>query len=363
MAITTGVDGQITTEELALAARNHGMPLEALRYAITPVGLHYLLTHFDIPHVDAPAWRLTIGGRVRRALALTLDELRARPFVTQAVTLECAGNGRSLVSPRPLSQPWVQEAVGTAEWSGTPLRPLLEEAGLENDALEVLFTGLDRGIQGAVEHDYQRSLPLQEAMRDEVILAYAINHQPLPPQHGFPVRVIVPGWYGMAHVKWLKLITVIDKPFAGFQQKERYRYRQSEDEAGEPVTRMRPRALMIPPGIPDFFSRRRFLDCGPCLLQGRAWSGFGPITRVEVSVQGGRSWEPATLDPALGPFAWSGWSYRWDADRPGEYNICCRAADAAGNQQPVDAPWNVEGVGNNAVQRVRVLVRQPERSR
>jgi DMSO/TMAO reductase YedYZ molybdopterin-dependent catalytic subunit len=358
MATTAGVDGQMTLEELALAARNHAMPLEALRYPITPVGLHYLLTHFDIPYVDAPAWRLTFDGRVRRPLSLSLEDLRARPAQTQAVTLECAGNGRSLLSPRPLSQPWVQEAVGTAEWTGTPLRPLLAEAGIEGDAVEVLFTGLDRGVQAEVEHDYQRSLTLEDASRDEVILAYAINGRPLPPQHGFPVRLIAPGWYGMAQVKWLKAVTVIDRPFVGFQQQERYRYRPSEDEPGEPVTLMRPRALMVPPGIPDFFSRKRFLDLGPCLLEGRAWSGSGPITGVEVGVDGGRSWNPAALDPAVGPFAWRRWSYRWDADRPGEYELCCRARDGSGSVQPLEAPWNVEGVGNNAVQRVSVQVRK-----
>ncbi len=355
--MTTGVDGQITTEELTLAARNHALPLEALRYAITAVGLHYLLIHFDIPDVDPQAWRLTIDGRVRRPLTLTLDELRSRPGRTHVVTLECAGNGRSLLAPRPLSQPWVQEGVGTAEWTGTPLRPLLEEAGLEADAVEVLFTGQDRGVQGEVEHEYQRSLPLNDAMREEVILAHRMNGQPLPPQHGFPVRLIIPGWYGMAHVKWLKSITLIATPFAGFQQKERYRYRQSEQEAGEPVTRMRPRALMIPPGIPDFFSRQRLLDLGPSLLQGRAWSGFGPVARVEVSVDGGRTWGPARLDPVVGTFAWCAWSYGWNPEGAGEYELCCRAADTAGNVQPVDASWNIEGMGNNAVQRIRVLVR------
>ena len=149
-----------------------------------------------------------MDGRVERELSLSLEELRARPAVTHAVTLECAGNGRAALSPRPLSQPWLLEAVGTAEWTGTPLRGLLEEAGVEEGAVEVLFRGLDRGVEGGEEQHYERSLPLAEALREEVLLAYAMNGQPLPPQHGFPLRLVVPGWYGMTSVKWLDRITV-----------------------------------------------------------------------------------------------------------------------------------------------------------
>src|SRR3954452_20267221 len=134
------------------------MPLEALRHELTPLGLHYLLIHFDIPFVDAREWRLDLGGLVERPLTSSLEELKARPARTEAVTLECAGNGRALLEPRAPSQPWLAEAGGTAEWTGTPLAPLLEEAGVHSDAVEVVFTGLDRGIQGDVEHEYARSL-------------------------------------------------------------------------------------------------------------------------------------------------------------------------------------------------------------
>src|SRR5689334_21483565 len=201
------VGTEITLEELGLAGRNHALPLEALRHELTPIGLHYLLIHFDIPAVDATAWRLRVDGLVDRPLELSLDDLKARPTRTETVTLECAGNGRALLAPRALSQPWLREAVGTAAWTGTPLAPLLEEAGVADGATEVVFTGLDRGIQGEVEHAYARSLPLDEARRDDLLLAYAINGEPLPPQHGYPLRLVVPGWYGMTHVKWLDTIT------------------------------------------------------------------------------------------------------------------------------------------------------------
>src|SRR5262245_17014033 len=343
--------------EIALATRNHGMPLEALRYDLTPVGLHYLLIHFDIPQVDAATWRLEIGGEVGNPMSLSLDDLKQRPRASLACTLECAGNGRARLTPRPLSQPWLEEAVGNAEWTGTPLAPLLEEAGVADAALEVLFTGLDRGIQGDVEHAYERSLPLEEALGPDVLLAYEVNGQPLPPQHGFPLRLIVPGWYGMTHVKWLERITAITEPFEGYQQARQYRTKQSEDELGDPVTRMLPRSLLIPPGIPDFPDRQRFLASGPCTLEGRAWSGYGPVARVEVSVDGGRTWADATLADPTGEFGWRGWTYAWKDVERGEYERCSRATDAAGNVQPTDAEWNYGGYVNNAVQRVIVTVR------
>ncbi len=196
-------DGPLTFEELQLAGRNRGMPLEALRYDVTPTGLHYLLVHFDIPAVDPNDWRLQVGGLVDRQLDLSLDDLRSRPRRTIPVTLECAGNGRARLRPRPLSNPWLFEAIGTAEWGGTPLAPILDEAGIRDDAVELVFTGADRGVQGGVVHDYERSLSLAEARRAEVLLVDEMNGAPLQPQHGFPLRLLVPGWYGMTSVKWL----------------------------------------------------------------------------------------------------------------------------------------------------------------
>ena len=346
----------MTPEELQLAVRNHSMPLEALRYPITPLGLHYLLIHFDIPMVDPAGYELAVGGHVRKPLGLSLADLRSRPAVTQAVTLECAGNGRTRMSPRPMSQPWVLEAVGTAEWTGTPLAAILEEAGVLDGARDVAFTGMDRGVQGGVDQYYERSLSLADASRDEVLLAYAINGVPLPPQHGFPLRLIVPGWYGMTHVKWLRSITVLGGAFAGYQQAAAYHFRTVDGESGEPVTRMLPRALMVPPGVPDFMSRVRFVEPSVQVVEGRAWSGQAPIDRVDFSADRGATWSAAELKEPVSPHAWRGWSVRWDASHPGEYELCARASDAAGNIQPTGPRWNFEGVQNNAVQRVRVIV-------
>ncbi len=214
-------DEGIGLDELALAARNHGMPLEALRYDLTPVGLHYLLVHYDIPAVDPGTWRLEVGGAVARPLSLDLDAVHARPRRSLPVTIECAGNGRARLNPRPVSQPWLVEAVGTAEWTGTPLAPLLEEAGLSADAVDVVFTGADHGVERGVEQDYQRSLPVAEALRAEALLAYEMNGQPLPVQHGFPVRLVIPGWYGMAHVKWLREIIGVRPRVRGIPERGR----------------------------------------------------------------------------------------------------------------------------------------------
>jgi DMSO/TMAO reductase YedYZ molybdopterin-dependent catalytic subunit len=343
-------------EEVQLALRNRGMPLEALRYPITPIGLHYLLIHYDIPAVDPNQWRLEVGGMVSRPLSLNLDEISTRSARTFAVTMECAGNGRALLTPRHISQPWFHEAIGTAEWTGTPLRNILEEAGLHRDVTEIVFTGLDRGVEGRQVQYYQRSLSLAEATRPEVILAYQMNGEMLQPQHGFPLRLLVPGWYGMTSVKWLNQIEAVAEPFQGYQMLGSYRYSQSADAPGIPVSLIRVRALMIPPGIPDFMTRTRLVDAGEVYLEGKAWAGRLKVTHVEVSVDGGSTWSEAQLDDPVSRFAWRTWSFNWKA-RPGAYTLCVRATDSEGNVQPANQQWNFGGYGNNMIQRVEVIVK------
>lgn len=343
----------LTPEELQLAARNHALPLEALRYDVTPAGLHYVLAHFDIPYVDAKTWRLDIGGRVRTTMVLSLHDVMRRDAVTLPVVLECAGNGRALLSPRPIGMPWLFEAVGAAQWTGIRLRTLLEEVGLLDDAIELVFGGADRGVQAGVEHNYERSLSIEDALRDDVILAYAMNGAPLPPQHGFPLRLIVPGWYGMTHVKWLTSIAATGTPFDGVQQNH-YRYRSSREDRGVPITRMRVRSLMVPPGIPEFLTRTRHLQAGRHVLEGRAWSGRAAVASVAVSVDGGATWSRAELEGAA-PTAWSKWRYDWNAP-PGSYELVCRATDAGGDVQPLDVDWNMRGIANNCTQRVKAVV-------
>ena len=346
----------ISLEELGLAARNHGLPFEALDWDVTPPGLHFLLIHYDIPQVDPTAWNLTIDGAVANSGSIGLDVLRDMPRHTRIVTLECAGNGRALLAPRPVSQPWLLNAVGTAEWTGAPLASLLEHARPDTEAVEVLFTGLDRGVEGGTEQAYQRSLPLPDALTGEVFVAYEMNGAPLPPQHGAPARLVVPGWYGMAHVKWLSSITVLTEPFDGYQQRRAYRFREHADDPGRPVTRMLPRSLVRPPGIPDFLSRSRVVDAGRLALTGRAWSGHDTITGVEVSTDGSETWGDAAVEPAPDRYAWQRWRLEWDA-APGNHVICSRATDDTGRTQPLHPGWNVGGYEVNAVHRVQVEVR------
>lgn len=345
----------ISHDELRLASRNHAMPLELLRDDVTPVGLHYVLAHFDLPALDPQTWQLTLDGEVERELRLGLAALQSRPTRTVRLTMECAGNGRAALEPRPVSQPWLNGAVGTADWTGVPLADLLDEAGVSPSAVEVVFTGADRGFERGVEQDYQRGLPLTEAHSSDVLVAYAMNGSPLPVQHGFPVRLVVPGWYGMAHVKWLTGIRLIDHTFEGFQNVVAYRLRQEADEPGVPVTRIEPRALLLPPGLPDFMTRDRVARPGVIPLQGRAWSGWGPISGVEVSTDGGASWTDARLEAAGHRWAWQGFTMDWDA-RPGVHELCVRAHDATGRAQGAGPQWNRGGFANNGDQPLRVVV-------
>lgn len=351
-------DGLFERDEVRLANRNSGILLEALRHDVTPAGLHYLLNHFDVPFVPTEAagrWSVAFGDGFKTPFGITLAELKALPTRTLRVTLECAGNGRSLLSPRRQSQPWMYEAVGTSEWTGTPLGPLLERAGIGSKAVDIVFTGIDRGFDDGVEHNYGRSLAVAQAMHPDVLLVWGMNGQPLLPQHGFPLRLVVPGWYGMASVKWLDRIEAWDRPYDGFQQVRTYVYREKEDDPGVPVTTLRVKSLMAPPGIPDWYSRSRLVERGRVELMGRAWSGSGvPIAKVEVGVDG--TWAEALLDPPAGTYAWRGWRFDWDA-APGEHVLQCRATDANGDTQPLQPRFDRGGFGNNIVHTVGVTVR------
>jgi DMSO/TMAO reductase YedYZ molybdopterin-dependent catalytic subunit len=325
-----------------------------LRHDVTPAGLHYLLVHFDIPPIDESSWRLELSGLVQRPQTFSIEELKRLASRTLRVTMECAGNGRGQMSPRYPSVPWLEEGVSTAEWTGVMLSEVLARAHLHDEATEIVFHGADRGIDAGVEHHFARSLSREHALRDDLLLAYVMNGAPLPPQHGAPLRLVVPRWYGMASVKWLRSIEALDRPFDGLQQARSYHFRTNPDEKGEPCTLMRVNSLMVPPGIPDFYTRRRVVNAGRVELFGRAWSGNAAIARVDFAVNG--NWQPAVLEPPHSTYAWQSWRATWDAT-PGEYELACRAVDAVGQIQPLDPPWDLSGFGNNGVQRIVVTVR------
>lgn len=347
--------GDYSADEVGLANRNCGTLLETLRHDITPAGAHYLLNHFDIPFVPSAAdWLLKLDGLVDKPAVLRVDELQELPTTSRKVTLECAGNGRALLSPRWQSQPWRYEAVGTGAWTGTPLRGVLEAAGVQTGAVDIVFHGADRGADKGGIHRYSRSLSPARAMHPDVLLVWAMNDQPLLPQHGFPLRLIVPGWYGMASVKWLEHIEVIDRPFTGHQQVGTYVYKRDADDPGTPVTHMRVKSLLVPPGVPEWSTRTRLLEPGPVTVYGRAWSGDGTaIAKVEFGDND--DWAEATLEPVIDRYAWRGWRCDWRAES-GRHTLRCRATDTNGNTQPMSPVWDRGGFGNNAVHEVEVWV-------
>jgi sulfite oxidase len=331
---------------------NAETPLAALAVPLTPGGSFYVRSNFPLPDLSLADWRLVVDGEVERSCSLGWDELRALPEKTLAVTMECAGNGRLLMEPVPAGTPWNLGAVSTARFSGVPLRHILERARPTADALEVLFEGADGGTTETGEQAiFARSLPLDVALHPDTLLAWSIDDRPLPREHGYPLRLVVPGWYGMASVKWLARVHLIARPFDGFFQRKRYVYLQENGTPdGTPVTRMRVRAVIARPAQGDRVAG------GVVEVAGTAWSGYGPVRRVEVSTDGGRSWADARLRVPDSPYACTAWRLEWEPPRPGSYEVVARATDAAGNRQPLEPVWNAQGYGNNVVHRVVVRV-------
>jgi len=311
----------------------------------------YVRNHFQIPVLDPATWQLDVGGLVDRPLGLTLRDLHNMPSQTLIVTLECAGNGRSLLAPRVEGEQWGLGAVSTAEWTGVPLVEVLDRAGIRAGAREVLFRGADGGkVDGQSESiRFERSLKLDEARDSQVLLAYTMNGEPLPIQHGHPLRVIVPSWYGIASVKWLTEIAVIGGAFGGHFQAARYFYESERDGqvVREPVTLQRVRALITEPG-PD-----EEVGHGELAIRGVAWSGAAPIARVEVSVSGG-PWQEARLVSDRKRHSWQWWELITHVDGRGPTTLRARATDLAGRTQPERPEWNRLGYGANAIHEVPV---------
>jgi len=322
--------------------------------AVMPNQRFYVRNHFQIPRLDASSWRLNVVGLVERPLSLSLRDLVKMPSQTQFVTLECAGNGRSLLSPRVNGEQWNLGAVSTAEWTGVPLAEVLDRASVKAGAKEVVFRGADSGKLEASSEPirFERSLSIGNTQESEVLLAYAMNGDALPIVHGYPLRVIVPGWYAVASVKWLTEIDVIREPFSGHYQTETYffEWQRSEQVVREPVSLQRVRSLITEPE-PD-----SEVEQGELPIRGVAWSGAAPIARVEVRIGGG-PWQNARLVGERKRHSWQGWEFIARLERPDSIVISARATDMAGRTQLDSAEWNRLGYGNNAIQKVRVDVR------
>ena len=321
---------------------------------VMPNPRFYVRNHFQIPRLDPSTWRLNVVGLVERPLSLSLRDLVKMPSRSQFVTLECAGNGRSLLNPRVNGEQWNLGAVSTAEWTGVPLAEVLDRAGVKAGAREVVFRGADSGQLEASREPirFERSLRMDDAQGSEVLLAYAMNGETLPIQHGYPLRVIVPGWYAVASVKWLTEIDVISGPFTGHYQTETYFYewQRSKQLVREPVSLQRVRSLITEP------EPESEVEQGVLPIRGVAWSGAAPIARVEVRIGGG-PWQEARLSGERKRGSWQGWELIVRLEQPGSTGISARATDMASRTQPDSPEWNRLGYGNNAIQKVRVDVR------
>jgi DMSO/TMAO reductase YedYZ molybdopterin-dependent catalytic subunit len=321
--------------------------------AVTPTPRFYVRNHFQIPELDANTWRLEVGGLVERPLSLTLRDLQQLPSQTMVVTLECAGNGRARFDPPAEGEKWNLGAAGTAAWTGVPLVEVLDRVAPRAAASEIVFRGADSGtVLDRHGVRYERSLTVADARGSEALLAYAMNGEPLPREHGFPLRLIVPRWYGMTAVKWLTEIDLVDEPFAGHFQTNAYFYEWSDDGevAREPVTLQNVRSLITEPSDGDE------IDRGEVVIRGVAWSGAAPIGRVEVSIAGG-PWSEARLAEERVGTSWSRWELATRLEHAGTTTIRARATDLAGRTQPDEPRWNRLGYGNNAIQQVVLRVR------
>jgi DMSO/TMAO reductase YedYZ molybdopterin-dependent catalytic subunit len=320
---------------------------------VMPNARFYIRNHFQIPNLDSAAFRLAVGGLVERQLSLGLRDLRNMRSQTLVVTLECAGNGRTQFDPPIEGEKWKLGAVSTAEWAGVPLVEILDLAGVRPGAREVLFRGADCGsVEGRSESiRFERSLRLDDARDGNVMLAYAMNGEPLPIQHGYPLRLIVPNWYAVASVKWLTEIELITGPFVGHYQGDKYWYEWKRDDqvVREPVTLQRVRALITDP------APHAEVQTGELTVRGVAWSGAAPIARVEVSV-GGSAWQEASLVGERKRHSWQWWELITRVGKSGRVILRARATDLAGRTQPERPEWNRLGYGNNAIQEVPIRV-------
>ncbi len=327
---------------------------------ITPTDRFYIRNHFtEVPEIDAEKWRLTVEGLVSQPLNLGFDDLKALAARESVVTLECAGNSRSYLTPPAEGIGFMHGAVSTARWKGVPLAAVLEQAGIADIALEVVFHGADTGeeeedgVVYSTELPYSRSLSVAAATRPEILLAYEMNGEPLTPDHGFPVRLLVPRWYGMASVKWLTRIEVVDTPFEGFFQKRRYVFIDEGVEEGtarKPVTTLKVKSVITSP------RHGEVVQPGPFVIRGFAWSGEGDVTTVEVTTDGGNNWAQATLLGDPDPNAWRAWEFPWRATDAGHFIFMARATDSTGNCQPARVPWNFRGYANNGIHTLAVEV-------
>jgi DMSO/TMAO reductase YedYZ molybdopterin-dependent catalytic subunit len=331
---------------------NAETPFNALQDEHTPIDLFYVRNHFSAPTINIIQFELEVNGAVANPFKLTLDRLRKFPARSLLLVMECAGNGRASMKPAIKGTPWNLGAISQAEFSGTSLSYLLTEADLTKNAIEVRFTGADQGkIRSGAIQPYARSLPREVAMHPDTLLVWEMNGKPLDQQHGYPLRLVVPGWYGMASVKWLQEITVLTEPFNGFFQTQEYIYIGEEGiPDNTPVSNMRVRSLILQPESDTAHQKDEIQ------VTGIAWTGEGEVTKVELSFDGGNQWIDANTVAPTSSYSVTRWVYAWYPENQGDYRIMVRAYDSKGESQPLNALWNEGGYGNNACHQVNLSV-------
>jgi DMSO/TMAO reductase YedYZ molybdopterin-dependent catalytic subunit len=323
---------------------NFGMPLGLIEPAsgrTVPNDRFFMRSNGPVPVIDAGTWRLTVSGAVDRPLSLTCEDLLGLTPRHVEAFLECAGNGRTRFAPLPPGTPWRNDAIGNAVWTGVPVATVLDQAGIRPETVDIV-------TQGADFPEMRRGLPLAVARDPDALLVWAMNGEPLPVAHGGPVRLLVPGWAGIASTKWLVGIEAIDRPFDGFWNTDNYVFWDERGDALRPIADMPPKSVIVTP------EHGGAVAAGTVLVAGWAWSGFAPVRTVELSVDGGETWHEATLHPGARR-GWRRWELPWQATA-GEHRLLARATDERRLSQPLVAPWNAKGYQMNAVHEIFVRV-------
>lgn len=339
----------------SLIPENQEAPISFLSQENTSNEYFYRRNHFLYPSLTDKFFLLYIDGEVERPLVLSYLNLLSMPSRVSTMVLECSGNKRANFEPKTFGVQWEEGAISQNTWRGVPLRYLLNMAGIKRSALEVVFEGHDMGTRTDAEgiFSFKRSLPIDKANHPDTLVAYALDNKPISYKHGYPLRLVVPDWYAMASVKWLKRITVIDRKFRGPFQTVDYVYYPDKNSAvrTRPVTTIKVNSIIQSPT--DYI----VLDKGIHKISGISYTGEGVITKVEISVDGGSTWNRASFDrPQAQSHSWVSWHYMWYADKKGEHVIMVKASDSNGRTQPSEAEWNRKGYGYNAIAKTHVKI-------
>ncbi|MCX7794284.1 MAG: sulfite oxidase [Thermodesulfovibrionales bacterium] len=333
------------------------MPPEGFEDFITRTDMFFVRNNIGMPEIDVNVWNLTIDGEVKNPLRLSMADIKKFKAVEAVITLECFGNGRSFFEPKPAGNQWKKGGIGTAVWKGIRLKDVLEKAGLTDKSRHVIFDGADEPFTPAAP-DFRRSIPIEKAMSPETLLVYEMNGEPLPVYHGYPLRVLVPGWGGSASVKWLINITVSEKEFEGFYMVDKYRHPKNPVAPG---TKVQPKDMFVlteldVKSIITSPSDNARVSGEEISIKGYAWTGEAKIKKVEISTDLGKIWQEAKIIKDGGKFVWSLWEYKWRPKQRGYYVLMSKATDTNGRTQPLYQYWNQDGYLYNVIDKVGVHV-------